>query len=147
MIPQPLRSTDLRVRLGALRFRSLRRYLIGIGLNSLEPPQHLQLFDPFVISVECLSIRFLIGSFIFVRHGMGYRFLNNSWLVVVGTWSYSIYVWQQPFFFPAHYGGPVLWWRCFPQNILLTALVWAASYYFVERTVLKLRGRVIDAGL
>jgi LysR family transcriptional regulator, benzoate and cis,cis-muconate-responsive activator of ben and cat genes len=46
MISLPLRSTDLRVRIEALRFRSLRGYLIGIGLRVADLANESLLMAP-----------------------------------------------------------------------------------------------------
>jgi len=61
--------------------------------------------------------------------------LNTRPLVLVGTWSYSLYLWQQPFL--AEHASIALALR-------LTALVTCAvaSYYLVERPALRLRARL-----
>ncbi len=60
-------------------------------------------------------------------------------LVLLGLWSYSVYLWQQPFL---HRNDQVSWWTAFPVNLLATLLFAAASYYAVERPTLRLRERM-----
>jgi peptidoglycan/LPS O-acetylase OafA/YrhL len=75
------------------------------------------------------------------------RMLNARPLAYIGTLSYSIYLWQQPFLYAVPWqkarhvpiGG---WWRAFPQNLVLTAACAVGSYYLVEKPFLRLRPRV-----
>jgi len=66
--------------------------------------------------------------------GVG-RLLNARLLGLVGTWSYSLYLWQQPFL--AEHASLAL-----PVRVaaLLTCAV--ASYYLVERPTLRLRSQL-----
>ena len=57
--------------------------------------------------------------------------------VSVGTLSYSIYLWQQGFL--NRETTAVL--STFPVNVVALAVVALASYYLVERPVLRLRSR------
>jgi peptidoglycan/LPS O-acetylase OafA/YrhL len=64
--------------------------------------------------------------------------LNWRPLVFIGTLSYSLYLWQQPFLnrrFDADY-------TAFPQNIILAVAVALASYYLIEKPFLSARERI-----
>jgi peptidoglycan/LPS O-acetylase OafA/YrhL len=60
-----------------------------------------------------------------------YRFLNIAPVVWLGKISYSLYLWQQPFFF-ARPGQPA-------YRLLFGIGLACVSYYFVEQPVLQLR--------
>lgn len=74
------------------------------------------------------------------RHPTGAigRFLETRPMVWIGTVSYSIYIWQQPFL-NRHADG---WASAFPFNIILAFAAAAASYYMLERPMLRLRVRL-----
>lgn len=66
-----------------------------------------------------------------------YAFLNAGPVVWVGTISYSLYLWQQPFL--NRWSASPL--TAFPLNLALAVGFAAASYYVVELPFLKLRER------
>jgi peptidoglycan/LPS O-acetylase OafA/YrhL len=59
-------------------------------------------------------------------------FYRSKILSVIGLYSYSLYLWQQPFM---HKFG-------FPLNILLTVLAALFSYHIIEKPFLKLKNRL-----
>lgn len=63
------------------------------------------------------------------------KFLNSSPMVWVGMLSYSIYLWQQPFF---NYDEPA-WFTQFPFNFIGIAVCSVFSYYLIEKFSLQLR--------
>jgi len=63
--------------------------------------------------------------------------LNNRILVQIGVLSYSLYVWQQLFLTNRN----DFWVNKFPQNIFIVFLVGFASYYLIEKPILKLKNR------
>jgi peptidoglycan/LPS O-acetylase OafA/YrhL len=68
-----------------------------------------------------------------------HRILNTKFLVVIGTLSYSLYIWQQIFLnAEASY-----WVNVFPQNLVLAFATAAASYYLVESPILRWRATVV----
>lgn len=62
------------------------------------------------------------------------RFLNFAPVVYVGTLSYSLYLWQQPFL-STHLRWPL------PVSLLALALTALASFYLVEKPALRMRSR------
>jgi peptidoglycan/LPS O-acetylase OafA/YrhL len=66
-----------------------------------------------------------------------WRILNWRPLVFVGTLSYSLYLWQQPFL-NRHMDA---WATAFPANILLACSAALLSYFLFERPILRLRRR------
>jgi peptidoglycan/LPS O-acetylase OafA/YrhL len=63
------------------------------------------------------------------------KFLNWRPLAFIGVLSYSLYLWQQPFF--DHRGHHL--WNAFPFNVTGALLMALASYYLVEKPFLALR--------
>lgn len=63
------------------------------------------------------------------------RFLNSSPMVMLGVMSYSIYLWQQPFF--NHQSSA--WFTVFPYNLIGIALFSCFSYFVVEKISLQWR--------
>ena len=73
------------------------------------------------------------GSFVF-------RILNLRWVAWVGTISYSLYLWQQPFLHK--HSDSAEWWQQFPVNLVLAIVAAVGSFYLVEQPFLKLKGRL-----
>jgi peptidoglycan/LPS O-acetylase OafA/YrhL len=65
------------------------------------------------------------------------RILNARPLVWIGTISYSLYLWQQPFL--NH--DTASWITRFPLNLAAALFAAGVSYYFVETPILNLRKR------
>jgi len=63
------------------------------------------------------------------------RILNARPMAFVGVLSYSIYLWQQPFLRPGHT-------LRFPLSILCIGILALASFFLIERPMLRLRARV-----
>jgi peptidoglycan/LPS O-acetylase OafA/YrhL len=80
---------------------------------------------------------FQLGAAFSLIHVMERRYwlLNSAPFVWVGSISYSLYLWQQPFL-NRWSSAP---WAAFPLNLALAVLFAAASYYLVEEPFLKLR--------
>lgn len=71
----------------------------------------------------------------------GFRLLSAGPLRHAGLWSYSIYLWQQPFSAkPAEYGLDVApWFLSFPLWALSAVGAGILSYYLIERPFLALK--------
>jgi peptidoglycan/LPS O-acetylase OafA/YrhL len=80
---------------------------------------------------------FQLGAALSLIHVMERRYwlLNSAPFVWVGSISYSLYLWQQPFL-NRWSSAPS---AAFPLNLALAVLFAAASYYLVEEPFLKLR--------
>lgn len=97
---------------------------------------------PLGYTLQSLSVAYLIISYVFIQKGIGYRLLNLSYIRHLGILSYSIYVWQQPFFENAEtFGFDSLLILTFPFNIFAAITVAIVSYHFLEKPFLKLRKR------
>lgn len=65
------------------------------------------------------------------------RILNSAPMVLIGTLSYSLYLWQQPFM--QHHVAHLT--STFPINLVLIAIAAGASYLLIERPFLRMRWR------
>lgn len=65
------------------------------------------------------------------------RLLNSAPFTYIGMMSYSIYLWQQPFF-----NNTDSAWTKFPLNFVGTITMSLISYYMVEKSALNLRHRL-----
>lgn len=66
------------------------------------------------------------------------RFLNSKPVVFLGVLSYSLYLWQSPFF--DHRSNA--WMNAFPQNLMLAFLAALSSYFLIEHPFVRLRRRL-----
>jgi peptidoglycan/LPS O-acetylase OafA/YrhL len=89
-------------------------------------------------TVMNVGIAVIIEKTIRMPHDLLGRVLNARPLVVIGTMSYSLYLWQQLFL--NRRGSAAV--HSFPWNLLLVGLVALASYYLVERPFLRMRVRL-----
>ena len=95
--------------------------------------------EPLIIISLCnLGIAVLIDHCIRKE----YRLLNWAPAMWLGTISYSLYLWQQPFMNKALPYS----WTTFPLNVLFAIGCAALSYYCIERPALRLRDRRAAAG-
>jgi peptidoglycan/LPS O-acetylase OafA/YrhL len=101
--------------------------------------------DALLPLIESVAVLCAIWVTIDVQSGTIFRVLNSKPVVWVGVLSYSLYVWQTLFI--GYAAGrklsvlPVYDWRVWWLGALLCA---CASYYLVERPVLRIRDRWRD---
>ncbi len=69
------------------------------------------------------------------------RLLNLRPVIFIGTLSYSLYLWQQPFL-NRYLDAPA---TTFPLNLLLAFAAALASYFVIERPFLRLRRHAVRA--
>jgi peptidoglycan/LPS O-acetylase OafA/YrhL len=94
-----------------------------------------------VPGVQALAMMFLIWASAFQRPGALSRVLNLRPVVLLGTLSYSVYVWQMLFvshYVPAFSGS---WTHDWKWWMICAVAVAAVSYYGVERPFLELKTR------
>jgi peptidoglycan/LPS O-acetylase OafA/YrhL len=89
------------------------------------------------ISIESFAFAFMIAWLLRNADSWPARLLNLRPIAFVGTLSYSLYLWQQPFLAPSN---ATVSGR-FPLNILFAFLAALGSYFIVERPFLRLRRR------
>jgi peptidoglycan/LPS O-acetylase OafA/YrhL len=65
--------------------------------------------------------------------------LNSRPVVLLGLWSYSVYLWQQLLL---NRGVQHLWLTAFPVNLFVCLMLAAMSYYLIEQPFLRLRQRL-----
>ena len=86
---------------------------------------------------------FLIGYIIITNIAPGkdiiFKLLNAKFLKLVGVLSYSIYIWQE--IFTSNDKRLPSFMVTFPYNIICIIIVSCCSYYFYERSFLKLKSK------
>lgn len=107
--------------------------LLGLLVGPWDRPAYL-------IGYPLINVAIMLGVDRVVRRPSGRlgRVLNSRGLVLLGTLSYSIYLWQQPFV--NRNSSSAL--AAFPLNIVLALAAATASYCLVERPFLQLRQRL-----
>ena len=102
--------------------------------NLYSNPFTYALSDSIVAAILTLWVLALIRN----PASVAGRAMNAPAIVFVGTISYSLYLWQQPFFTPTPLGVV----STFPLNALVIAAAAAVSYFLIERPALGLRRRI-----
>ena len=117
---------------GALIFLCL-----ALLTNALDVP----VLRAFLPTMMWLCVAVAINCSIHGRDSLLTTVLETKPLVWLGTLSYSLYLWQQPFA-PRLPHVPTTWFRTFPVDLLLALFLATCSYYIIERPFLSLRGRL-----
>jgi len=89
-------------------------------------------------SVTIVCIAACVDRAIRFPDGAVGRFLNCRPMIFIGTLSYSLYLWQQPFL-NRHSTSFV---AAFPQNLAFAVIAALASYHVIEKPFLALRERI-----
>jgi peptidoglycan/LPS O-acetylase OafA/YrhL len=89
-------------------------------------------------SINNILIALFIDWAVTISSGIVGRFLNSWPMVFIGMMSYSIYLWQQPFFDPQ----PPSKYFAFPYNLIGFVAACCISYFVVERLALRARKRL-----
>lgn len=115
-------------------------YSVTILLLLLELNRYMgyTLVRSWGISVRNIFIAFLIHRSVYRHEDAAGKFLNWKPVSFIGVLSYSLYLWQQPFLNKFSSA----WVASFPQNLGITFLAALASYFLLERPLLKLRHRL-----
>lgn len=135
-------------------FKHIHKFLIHplAGLSLLLAllaylPSTLLFAGLYSVPFDYLVSSIFIAVFLYhiVHIGPGnplYNFFNHPVMNFIGILSYSIYIWQQPFFAPQFSGYNVNpWWALFPQNFLFVFAAALISYFTIEKAFLRLRKR------
>lgn len=97
---------------------------------------------PLGTTIQSAAAAYLIASYTIHQHGVIYRILNLPPICHLGVLSYSIYIWQQPFFStPEEFGMQSVSILTFPFNVISAIAVGALSYHTFEKPLLNLRKR------
>lgn len=99
---------------------------------------------PFAITVQSVAAAFLIASYVLSKRGLGFELLNSAPVAYLGVLSFSIYIWQQPFFDKnSSFGSSEPFTLLtLPVNLFAALLVAAVSYHLLEQPLLRLRQRL-----
>jgi peptidoglycan/LPS O-acetylase OafA/YrhL len=109
----------------------------GVLVVSLAASQRALYDIALGYSINAVTISAIVWICINCSQGPVSRFLHWRPLVVMGTLSYSIYLWQQPFL--NHYNAG---WACrWPTNLCLAMVAALASHVLVEAPFLRLKER------
>lgn len=102
---------------------------------------NIRVLRAFVGSLSCLSVAVIINAGI--RRSWLLSPILDSWpLAWLGTISYGLYLWQQPF---ARLGAvDVPWFQQFPANVVLSLACTLVSFYCLEKPLMALRRGVGD---
>jgi peptidoglycan/LPS O-acetylase OafA/YrhL len=92
------------------------------------------------ISLMNIGIVLIIDKYIRYPQTSFGSFLNHKAVAYVGLISYSLYLWQQPFF----NRGSDLTIATIPYNLLAVISLALLSYYLVEQPFLRLRQKVVS---
>jgi len=121
------------------RARSVARAAAMVGVATAAAYSAAGLFDVAIKpTVKALALGAVVAACIRRPRSLVGRFLNARPVARVGVLSYSLYLWQQPFFDPK--GGPAI---CrWPTNLILAVACAVGSHYLIERPFLRLKGRL-----
>jgi len=112
---------------------------IAAVLAALLLPEHVRQAD----LMKAILFPALIMSTVISPGSVLGRILEFGFLKWIGRLSYSIYIWQQLLIFPTiSSNSPLRALQHFPANIALIFLLAAASYYSVERVMMRLGRRL-----
>jgi peptidoglycan/LPS O-acetylase OafA/YrhL len=127
-------------RLGQIRWyerflRSPLFWLLPAGIVLLNTTSRVALDYITDITAMNLGIAIVVDRFTRITRGPAFEVLNTRALVWVGTLSYSLYLWQEPFLNHNAHGTFTAW----PLNLALAIICAVASYYLIEKPFFALR--------
>jgi peptidoglycan/LPS O-acetylase OafA/YrhL len=94
---------------------------------------------------EAMIVPLIVASTVLKPGSMLGRALENPVMRWIGRLSYSLYLWE--FFFVYYHDVPITLgvWQSFPVNLIAAAVCAAASYYLVERPLVRIGHRLAPA--
>lgn len=133
-----------RARLAAASTRNTPWLVLGGLAASVAVSQTISAYGVTLsYSFEALCIASLIWFLVTQPESRLGRLLETRPLIIGGTLSYSLYLWQQLFLNPEHHGIVT----SFPLNVFLAVGVAAVSYYAIESPFLRMKDRKGNAAV
>lgn len=115
--------------------RSPLFWLVPAGVVLLNTTSRVALDYITDITAMNLGIAIIVDRFARLTHGAAFELLNTRALVWVGTLSYSLYLWQEPFLNHDAHTTFTAW----PLNLGLALICAVASYHLIEKPFFALR--------
>jgi peptidoglycan/LPS O-acetylase OafA/YrhL len=127
------------------RSRAYKWFTAGPGFVAVlaaivlaQLPTHYVMLDSVIdVSVSNVALAIMIDRFVRYPNGPAGKVLNWRPVMFVGTLSYSLYLWQEPFLNHHVHRSTTEW----PVNVVLAIACALGSYYLVEKPFLALRDR------
>jgi peptidoglycan/LPS O-acetylase OafA/YrhL len=94
---------------------------------------------PFGFTLEGIGITLIVFSVLHQPDSRVATLLRYKYLIWTGLISYSLYLWQQVFLTPMNKTV----FGVFPINLVFAFIIAAASYYLVEKPVLRMRPKLL----
>ena len=114
--------------------RSLAAVLVALAYFAVFHAR-VTIFDPLICSVALCAT-------LVEPHALVGKVLELSWLRWIGRLSYSLYIWQQLFLGFGVVYRPFGFLSSFPINFLMLVAVACASYYLLEKPMMRLGHRI-----
>ena len=95
------------------------------------------LFYVFGQSYVNIAAALIVWRCISIDQGLAHQFLNYRPVIWLGTLSYSLYLWQEPFL----NSWSTAWFASWPVNLVLAFACAIATHYLIERPFLNLKQR------
>jgi len=121
------------------KFKGMLNIVAFILILTIPYDDFFSLESTFTGLLICFLIGYIITSNMAPCTDLVFKFLNFKPLKLIGILSYSIYIWQQ-MFTSIDDRLPFFMTRA-PYNIICIIIVSCCSYYFYERSFLKLKAR------
>ena len=107
-------------------------------------PRAFDFMPVFYRPLDYILSSLFIATFIYYAVYCGkknvlYKVLNFSVISYIGVLSYSLYLWQQPFFAKISNYHVYPYWTVFPKNVIFVIIAALISYYMIERPFLRLK--------
>ena len=142
MIEQPLKQYPWAAMAAGVALIVIPHYSSALS----QKPALAALADTVGPTLQALGFSILLLQSVLAPNWFCYRALNWDWVRRIGVLSYSIYIWQQLFWgSPQFLGLNRFWWM--GLWIIPLFAVTMASYYGLERPLIKLRSRYREVKL
>ncbi len=124
--------------------------VIYLIVDQLSQAHNIDAFTvPFTRTIKCIAFGYWMLHTIYKTSWLS-AFLNSRLMVMIGFWSYGLYLWQQLFLVPMIYkneqGTKTIndsFYNQYPWNIALLFMTAIACYYFFEKPILNWRTKLL----